>query len=182
MVGTFNIAWPRLTKHRQEFRFSFQPVLIRLARNGEAIILDSSGGLEICRVTTVKSCRPFDWEDKSDIEFEGSIEAVQLRDLHTFIVRILGHDGLVALFDCESGQWNPEQLVELLDDMPSAIAVEGAMHVFAKWQSETKGHGGVREAIDFYEKQIHQAVDHLYHQLMCRGWDAGDSHWWHFIA
>jgi hypothetical protein len=173
MAGTMNIAWPRLTKHRREFRFSFQAVLIRLAQNGEAVIFDSGGSQEICRVPTVNGCRPSCWEQgESYIEREGSIEAVQLHDLNTVIVCVLSHDGLIAAFDCRSGQWNPEQLVELLDDMPSAIAVEGAMHAFAQWQSRTKDHDGVREAIDFYEKEARRAVDHLYPQLMLHRWES----------
>jgi hypothetical protein len=55
--------------------------------------------------------------------------------------------------------------------MPSAIAVEGAMHAFAEWQSRTRGREGVREAIEFYETQARQAVDLVYPQLMCRGWE-----------
>lgn len=172
-VGTMNIVWPHLMKHRQQFRFSFQPVLIRLAPNGEAIVLDINGSQEICHVTTTHGCRPTHWEEgKSHIEIEGSIEAVQLPDFNTFVVTILSHDGLVAVFNCQSGEWNPEHLVDLLDDMPSAIAVEGAMHAFAEWQSTTKDHGGVKEVIDSYEEQARLAVDHLYPQLMLRGWDA----------
>ena len=172
-VGTFNIVWPRLMKHRQDFRFSFQRVSIRLAKNGEATILDSSGSQEICRVIAVDGITPSDWEeDRPYVEFEGSIEAIQLRDLNTFVVCILNHDRLVAVFDCRTGQWNSEQLVELLGDMPSAIAVEGAMYAFAEWQSKTRGQDRICETIDFYEKQAREAVDHLYPQLVCRGWEA----------
>jgi hypothetical protein len=170
-VGTFNIAWPRLMKHRREFRFSFQPVLVRLARNDEATILDHAGQ-EVCRVPAVEGSRRASWEeDQEVVEFEGAIEAVQLLDLNTFVVCILSHNGLVAVFDCQSGQWNPEELVKQLDDMPSAIAVEGAMHAFAEWQSRTRGREGVREAIEFYETQARQAVDLVYPQLMFRGWE-----------
>lgn len=56
--------------------------------------------------------------------------------------------------------------------MPSAIAVEGAMHAFAEWQSKIKDPDGVREAMDFYEKKAREAVDHLYPQLICHGWEA----------
>lgn len=104
-VGTLNVAWPRLMKHRQKFRFSFQRVLIRLAQNGEAIILDSSGSQEICRVIAVDGCRPSRWkEHKPYMEFEGSLEAVQFRDFNTFAVCILANDGLVAVFDCRTSQ------------------------------------------------------------------------------
>lgn len=156
-VGTFNVAWPKLLNHRQEFRFSFQSVIIRLSKDGTASVKDYHDSYEICQVTTVQACRPLKWEEgESDLPFEGSIEAVQLRNFETFVVCILSSDGLVALFDCESGQWNPEALIEQLDDMPSAIAVEGALNVFNEWNSRTKGNGDIRSAIENCEQQARQ--------------------------
>jgi hypothetical protein len=171
-TGTVSIAWRSLMKHRPEFRFSFQRVLIRLSRDGQATIIDDTGQ-ELFRVTTVEGCRPTRWEeDQSDVTFEGSIEAVQLRDLATFVVCVLGHDGLIAVFDCESGEWNLEERVKLLYDMPSAIAVEGAMHAFAEWQSRARDPNDIRAAIEDYERQANQAVERIYPQLVCRGWEA----------
>ena len=111
---TLNFAWPKLMEHRQEFRFSFQRVMIRLTQNGDATVLDSDGGEEIDRIETVLGCRPTCWPEGAPpyVEFEGSIEAVQLRDLETFVVCVLNTEGLVAVFDCRSGQWNSERLVK----------------------------------------------------------------------
>ncbi|MDX0775298.1 hypothetical protein GOD44_12570 [Sinorhizobium medicae] len=169
-VGTFNIAWPHLLEHRQEFRFSFQPVVIRLTQDGTASIAESSGSREILRVQAVKNCLPAHWKPgESDEPFEGSIEAVQLRETWASVVCVLAHDGLVAVFDCDSGEWNRADLVEKLDHMPSAVAVEGAMHAFHEWQSRTRGEGDVRNAIAYCEEQANQAVDLIYRQLMCHG-------------
>ncbi|MEK6260066.1 MAG: hypothetical protein AABP62_15705 [Planctomycetota bacterium] len=171
-VGTFNIAWPRLMKHRREFRFSFQPVVIRLTRAGEAVLLDRLTLREILRTMSVEGCRPVRWEgDKEFEEFEGSVEAVQLLDLTT-VVAILGHHGLIAVYDCESGLWNPSHVVEALDDMPSGIAIEGSMHAFAQWQTQTGDRDEVREMLAFYRRQSIDSVDLLYPQLACNGWKA----------
>jgi len=172
-VGTINIAWPRLMKHRLDFRFSFQDVIIRLAKDGEAAVCERTTGKEICRITSVHSCRPAIWESgKEYIEFEGSVEGVHLRDIRTTVVCILGHNGLIAVLDCETRKWNLPKLVEMLDDMPSAVAVEGAMHAFAEWQSRTKNCGEISEMIEHYEQQACDAVDLLYPQLACNGWVA----------
>ncbi len=84
-VGTFNIAWPSLMKHRREFRFSFQPVVIRLSRDGEATVLDRLTLREILKTKSVEGCRPHRWDDEKPFEeFEGlnrsrSIAGFQLR-------------------------------------------------------------------------------------------------------
>lgn len=169
-TGTFNIAWPRLLKHRQDFRFSFQPVLIRLSQDGNATVSDASDSAVICRVPAVANSMPMRWEPgDSDRPFEGSIEAVQLDASPIFVVCVLVPNGLIAVLDCRSGLWNPAPLVDRLDDMPSAIAVEGAMHAFAEWQSRTRVSGDIRDAIAFHEEQAHQAVDLIYLQLACPG-------------
>jgi hypothetical protein len=170
-TGTFNIAWPRLMKHRLDFRFSFQDVIIYLKRDGEALVLDRTTRQEICRVTAVSGFRPVQWDANDEhIEFEGSIEAVHLRDVRTSVICVLGHYGLIAVFDCEKQQWNLPDQVEMLDDMPSAVAVEGAMHAFAEWQSRTNDRDGIHQVIEHYEQQARDAVDLLYPQLMCNGW------------
>lgn len=172
LVGTFNIAWPRLMNHRREFRFSFQPVVIRLCRDGEATVLDRLTLRKVLQTLSVEGCRPHRWEDAKEFEeFEGSIEAVQLLD-HSCVVVILGHHGLVAVYDCASGRWNPKHLVTALDDMPSGIAIEGSMHAFAQWQAQTGDHDEVREMLAFYRRQSIDSVDLLYSQLACNGWIA----------
>jgi hypothetical protein len=169
-VGTFNVAWPHLLEHRREFRFSFQSVVIRLTQDGTALVSDFSDSREVLRIRAVKDCLPAHWKPgESDEPFEGSIEAVQLRDTWASVVCVLAHDGLVAVFDCESGDWNRADLVEKLEHMPSAVAVEGAMHAFHEWQSRTRKEGDIRNAIAHCEEQANQAVDLIYRQLMCPG-------------
>jgi hypothetical protein len=157
-LGTFNIAWPRLLKHRSDFRFSFQEVLFRVRSNGKI------------RITIPSEKRSFSLlanavEHSAKGKFVGSIEALILRDFKV-VICFLANDGLIAVLDCQSGEWNPPALVEHLDDLPSAVAVEGAMHAFKKWQDHIFEHKGIREMIEAYDQQAKEAVDLLYPQLI----------------
>jgi hypothetical protein len=163
-VGTFNIAWPNLLKHRSELRFSYQDVIVLQTPEGDALVRDRDSGVEICRVKPVDTFEP--------AEFEASLEAVQLRDLSTVCVCILSNHGLIAVFDCNSERWNSPELVTLLEDMPSAIAVEGALNAFVDWNDHFKTREDLAELFNHYDKQTQSIVDGLYLQLICPGWDA----------
>jgi hypothetical protein len=78
----------------------------------------------------------------------------------------LALDGLVAVLDCSSGVWNPENLVEHLDDVSSATAVEGAMHAFKKYQDLVFERDGIREVIQGLKEQTEEGLDLMYPQLI----------------
>jgi hypothetical protein len=78
----------------------------------------------------------------------------------------LALDGLVAVLDCSSGVWNPENLVEHLDDVPSATAVEGAIHAFKKYQDLVFERDGIREVIQGLKEQTEEGLDLMYPQLI----------------
>lgn len=157
-VGMGNIAWPRLLKHRSDFRFSFQHVHITVGETGEITITDPADGKSIpVNASAVdKSARG---------NFLGSIEAFVLRDF-SVVVCILAQDGLVAVLDCSSGTWNPKNLIEHLDDVPSATAVEGAMHAFKKYQDMIFERDGIREVIQGLKEQAEEGLKLIYPQLI----------------
>lgn len=159
-VGMINVAWPRLLKHRSDFRFSFQAVEITVAENGIVVIRHKDTEREYCLMARAV-------EKSRRGTFSGSIEALRLRDFRV-VVCILAEEGLVAVFDCETRQWNPPDLCLHLDDLPSAVAVEGAMHAFYDWQQHQSEKKAVREVLDDYEQQAKDAVGHLYAQLFLR--------------
>jgi hypothetical protein len=157
-VGMINIVWPRLLKHRSDFRFSFQAVHITVGETGEITITDPANGKSIPLNT-----RAVDKAARGN--FLGSIEAFILRDF-SVVVCVLALDGLVAVLDCSSGIWNPEKLVEHLDDVPSATAVEGAMHAFKKYQDMIFERDGIREVIQGLREQTEEGLDLIYPQLI----------------
>ena len=122
-----DVAWPRLLKHRSDLRFSFNEVSLAIADDGVIVVSDPKNHRGFC--PTARAVK-----NSERGSFIGSIEALRLRDLRTTVVSILSPRGLVAVLDCESGQWNLPQLGEHLDDLPSAIAIEGSMYALRKWQ------------------------------------------------
>jgi hypothetical protein len=156
-VGMINIAWPDLIKHRSDFRFSFQAVEITVADDGVVSIRQAEAGREYCLTTRAV-------ENSRRGTFQGSIEALLLRDWR-IVVCILADEGLVAVLDCRTGEWNLPDLCRHLDDLPSAIAAEGAMHAFYDWQQRQAEKDSVRELLAEYEGQANAAVSHLYPQL-----------------
>ena len=100
-----NIAWPRLLKHRSDFIFSFQAIAIDVDQTVEITISDPTNGENI-----PLNARAF--EKAARGSFLGSIEALILRDF-SVVVCVLALDGLVAVLDCNSGIWNPQNLVEI---------------------------------------------------------------------
>jgi hypothetical protein len=156
-VGMINIAWPHLLKHRSDFRFSFQSVEITVDDDGITVIRHTETGREYCLMTRCV-------ENSARGKFPGSIEALRLRDFRV-VVCILAAEGLVAVLDCETGHWNSPDLCRHLDDLPSAIAAEGAMHAFYRWQQNQAEKDSVRELLTAYESQTNEAVSHLCPQL-----------------
>lgn len=70
------------------------------------------------------------------------------------------------MLDCNSGIWNPKNLVEHLDDVPSATAVEGAMHAFKKYQDLVFDRDGIREVIQGLKDQTEEGLNLIYPQLI----------------
>jgi hypothetical protein len=157
-VGMINIAWPRLLKHRSDFRFSFQAVTVTVGHAGEITITDPVDGKNIpVNAKAVEKARRG--------RFLGSIEAFVLRD-SSVVVCVLAIDGLVAVLDCSTGVWNSDNLVEHLDDVPSATAVEGAMHAFKKYQDQVFEKDGVREVIQGLRDDTAEGLELIYPQLI----------------
>ncbi|MGI8962795.1 MAG: hypothetical protein ACR2IV_24165 [Bryobacteraceae bacterium] len=157
-VGMINIAWPHLLKHRSDFRFSFEPVEVTVSDDRTIIIRHTDTGREYCLMTRCV-------ENSARGTFPGSIEALRLRDFR-IVVCILADEGLVAVLDCETGNWNSPDLCRHLDDLPSAIGAEGAMHAFYEWQQKQADKDSVRELLADYEGQSNEAVTQLYPQLL----------------
>jgi hypothetical protein len=151
-----------LLKHRNDFRFSFQPVEISVQENGETVVRDAPAGEELCRTEAV--------EDAPRGTFRGSIETVRLRNLSDTVLCILAPDGVVAVLDCRSGDWNTPRLRKHLGDFPSALSAEGAMHAFANYHTLVGDRHGIREMVEDYERQATGGVDLLYPQLICHQW------------
>lgn len=156
-VGMINIAWPHLVKHRSDFRFSFQAVEITVADDGIIVIRHADTGREYSLMAHAV-------ENSRRGTFPGSIEALRLRDFR-IVVCILANEGLVAVLDCETGHWNLADLCQHLDDLPSAIAAEGAMHAFYDWQQRQAEKDSVRDLLADYERQVNEGTSQLYAQL-----------------
>lgn len=163
-VGMLNVAWPRLMKHRPEFRFSCLAVEVEVTADGIAIVRAGKESKEVLRTPAVVNA------DRG--VYEGTVEAIRLRNIRTTVICVLSSHGLVAVLDCDTGKWNAPELSDHLDDLPSAIAVEGAMHAHAE-QHDLVGHcGTIRDMLQGYQRQADQGALSMYLQLACPGWQA----------
>lgn len=149
-----NAVWPRIFKHRSEFRFGVRHVMVDVDDAG-TILLD---GQPLHGVRAVpNSLRG---------TVEGTVEAVRLGDRRTTAICVAVYEGLVAVLDCATGEWNPPHLVKQLDQFPSAIALEGAMHEFADKQELVLGNPEIRAMVDDCERQSHETVKLIYPQMI----------------
>lgn len=163
-VGMLNVAWPRLMKHRPEFRFSCLAAEIEVTADGIAIVRAGKERREVLRTPAVVNA------DRG--VFEGTVEAIRLRNIRTTVICVLSSHGLVAVLDCDTGKWNSPELCDHLDDLPSAIAVEGAMHAHAEQHILVGNGDAISGMLQDYQRQTDQFTLSMYLQLACPGWQA----------
>jgi hypothetical protein len=118
-----NTFFPKLFSHRTDFRFSAARVHVVVAPGAEVVVSTEDGRL-LCRAPAVANAAAG--------SHGGSVEGIVVIDPWQVAVGIFAVDGLVAVQDAVSGEWNPPALVERLDRMPSSLDVEGAMHALSQ--------------------------------------------------
>jgi len=85
-------------------------------------------------------------------------------DGRTPLVCVFTGDGLVGVLNPKTGLWNEPEHVQVLDDCPSLLAIEGAMHAFGQRQRFSED-SEVGKTIEFYSKQSEEAALDLWLQL-----------------
>lgn len=146
--------WPKLFRYRMDFRFGVRHADIHVGEDG-VITIDGS---------VLDGVRAVPNSIRGSVT--GSVEAVRLRDLATTVICIAAHDGLIAVLDCGTGRWNNADLVEQLDDFPSSVAIEGAMHEFVEKQELVLSDPDIAKMIEEYERQADDGVQLVYPQLL----------------
>jgi hypothetical protein len=157
-AGTaINLAWPKIWKHRRVFRFSSSMAKVQVFEGGTASVtlLDGDSGDPI-PIPAVPNCTAG--------MFEGSVESIVMSDGLTPLVCIFAGDGLVGVLNPATGQWNEPNHVREIDDCPSLLAVEGAMHAFSQRQLFDES-SEVGKALEFYSKQSAEGSLDLWLQL-----------------
>jgi hypothetical protein len=148
------VFWPKLFRYRMDFRFGVRHADIHVDEDG-VIRLDGN---------VLDGVRAVPNSIRGSVA--GSVEAVRLHDLTTTVICIAAHDGLIAVLNCGTGRWNEAELVEQLEDFPSSVAIEGAMHEFVSKQELVLSHPDIAAMIEGYERQADEAVQLVYPQLL----------------
>jgi hypothetical protein len=163
-VGMLNVMWPRLMKYRTQFRFCCLTAEIEVTAGGIAIVRAGNENKEVLRTSAVVNA------DRG--VYEGTVEAIRLSNIRDTIICVLSSHGLVAVLDCNTGRWNAAELCDYLDDLPSAIAVEGAMYAHAEQHDLVGNDDSIRNLLKDYQRQTDEGTLSTYLQLACPGWEA----------
>jgi hypothetical protein len=104
------IFWPKIFQHRHILRYSARRVHISVEGAGNAVLRGMPDGpvLMICPAVPLA--------DKG--RYPGTIEAVASYSGEVRAIVVLGESGLVSLWQQETGQWNDENAIKVLDDLP----------------------------------------------------------------
>jgi hypothetical protein len=123
-----NVFFPKVFGHRRDFRFSSARVDVTVTTDREAVVSTKDGRV-FCRTEAVANAALG--------THEGSVEGIIVMDpeLRRIAIGIFAGDGLVAVLDAMTGEWNPESLAKHLDCMPSRFDVEGVMHALSQARS-----------------------------------------------
>jgi hypothetical protein len=154
-----NIFWQGLWETRTHLRVSVTRVFLRTTA-GLVEILDRDGGRLIKRCPAINS--------EAEGKGEGSVEVILLNDQKTMAIAVLTSEGALAVYDVDTGQWNPPGLVQQLEYMRSFLHIEGAMNAFYQAQVTSPG-SAADEMVNYYRVHGADCALHVFPQLICRG-------------
>lgn len=148
---TFSLARaPRFFKHRLALRHGIQKVALALdtlSRTASVRAVDGQVELFSCPLVP-----------NADVTAQfGTVELVRSSDGRMDALVVLGGDGLLAAWDLQRRIWNPADLVEALDDLPSGDhARDAELAVQHTHWDEAWEEPGLAE---LYEHQLGQATE-----------------------
>lgn len=154
-----NAFFPRIFEHRQGFRFSSARAMVTIDAEREVVVTGPDGRL-ILRARAVKNATPG--------VYDGSVEGLVLCDTWQIAAGILAGDGLVAVLDVLSGEWNQPDFVERLDRMPSSADVEGVMHALDVARTEFSN-DRARELLAKVEGEAERFIRFFYPKILYWG-------------
>lgn len=159
---------PSFFKHRLVLRHGAHPVSLSVDRDArEVSVKQVNGGAALFYCPLVPNA-----DSAASI---GTIELVRSVDGRFNALVVLGSDGLLAAWDLDRGAWNPPDIVEVFDDLPSGEQARDAeMAVQRTHWDETWKRPGLA---DLYNHQLTQAKelhDSVYLQIAFPGSKLGE--------